>query len=282
MKNSTKEIIISELKSHAYSSDEWEDYSLSGLFNTYLSEEVEGIEDLTHGMGEFVDFVLQNFDIMDKGELEGKNDVEKYSYLKSDLQSLTKDFLPFDTNNSKVYLDEQMKFANIVNSFVDPSAKILDVGCGKIPMSSLILAESRGGNVVAMDKSIIMPNDLMQSLGVSIRKEMLTSDTPLDDIDIVVGNKPCSAIEPIVKSGRDYLIKLCDCYAPNGDKGGVENWREKLKALDLRIKFDSTSEYVTSLPVSEKIFNTIIERVSAGDGKTKSTYLDVTFDKEQM
>lgn len=285
MKNSTKDIIISELKSHAYSADEWEEYSLSGLFNKYLNGEVETSEDLTHGMSEFVEFVLDKFDDMDKSELEGYKDAEKYAYLKSDLQSLTKDFLPFDTKNSTIYLEEQVRFAGIVGAFVDPKTKILDVGAGKIPMSSIILAESRDGNVVAMDKSIILPDDVMERLGVETRREMFTENTQLDDIGIIVGNKPCSAIEPIVKiasrSGMDYIIKLCDCYAPNGEKGGVESWQETLRTLDPRIKFDETKEYVTSLPVSEKMFNTVIERALAGERKGLPI-CDVTFDDEQM
>ncbi len=286
MKNSTKEFIISELKSHAYSADEWEEYSLNGLFNAYLSREVETSEDLTHGMGEFVDFVLDNFDVMDKSELEGRRDAEKFAYFKSDLQSLTKDFLPFDTKNSGVYLEEQVKFAGIVSAFVDPKAKILDVGAGKIPMSSILLAELRGGNVVAMDKSIILPNDVMEKLGVEPIKEMFTEDTKLEDIGVIVGNKPCSAIEPIVKiaseRGMNYVLKLCDCYAPAGEKGGVESWQETLRTLDPRIKFDATKEYVTSLPVSEKKFNAVIERLSSGDRQVGLPVLDVTFDDEPV
>lgn len=284
MKSKTVELILNNIKSHAYCSDDWEEYSLSGLFDEYLRGEVWSSSDLTHGMGEFVECVLDNFDAMDKSELEGRNDAEKYSYLKSDLQSLTKDFLPLDTRNSLTHLSEQQKFAGVVSSLTDPNAKILDVGCGKIPMSSILLAEARGGNVVAMDKSIILPEDVMERFGVETRKEMFNEDTDIKDVDLIVGNKPCSAIEPIVKiaskNGLNYILKLCDCYAPNGNKGGVENWQETLRAEDSRIKFDATGEYVTSLPVSEKMFNTIVERIT-GSKDTKNI-CDITFDFDDM
>lgn len=286
MKNETAELILSSIKSHAYCSDDWEEYSLNGLFDEYLRQEVWSSDDLTHGMGEFVEFVLDNFDTMDKSELEGGSNAEKYSYLKSDLQSLTKDFLPLDTRNSLAHLEEQLKFVGVINGLVEPSAKILDVGCGKVPMSSILLAEARGGGVVAMDKSIILPSDVMERLGVETRKEMFDEDVNLDGIELIVGNKPCSAIEPIVKMaserGMDYVLKLCDCYAPNGDKGGVENWQETLKAEDSRIKFDATGEYVTSLPVPEKVFNSLIERISAGERKGILPVCDITFDLNEQ
>lgn len=267
MKKETMEMLLNEIRNNAYSPDDWEDFCFDGLFQKYLALEVSSVNDLTHGHMGFVDFILQNFDSMDKSNLEGGSDAQKYLLLKSDLQSVVKDYSALNVENSTNYVAEQEMFAGLVNRFVPSDKTVLDVGCGKIPLSSSLIASGRKKPVVAMDSRVNLPNEAMEKLNLIKVDTLFDMDTSLDGVDVVVGDKPCTAIESIVKKstqeGKQYLLRLCDCYAPD-QKLGVDSWQDRLKGLDDGIVIDRTGEFVTNLPVSQKYFSDVVEAMQSG------------------
>lgn len=267
MKKETMAMLLNEIQNNPYSPDDWEEYSFDGLFQKYLALEVCSVDDLTHGHMAFVDFILENFDKMDKSNLEGGRDAQKYMLLKSDLQSVVKDYSALNVDNSTNYFAEQEVFATLVNRFVPKDKVVLDVGCGKIPLSSSLIASGRDKPVIAMDSRVNLPNEAMERLNLIKSSNFFDMDTILDGIDVVVGDKPCTAIESIVKKssqeGKQYLLRLCDCYAPD-QKMGVDSWGERLKGLDDRIVIDRSGEFVTNLPISQKYFSDVVEALKDG------------------
>lgn len=268
MKKETVAMLRSEIIANAYCSDDWEEYNFDGLFQKYLANEVCSVEDLTRGHGEFVEFILQNFDVMNKSALEGRTDAQKWTLLKSDLQSVVKDFSALNVSNSKNYVSEQGVFSGLVNRFVPKDKVVLDVGCGKIPLSSSLIAMGREKPVIAMDSRVDLPEQAMTKLNLVKAKQLFDESTVLDGVDVVVGDKPCTAIENIVKKsskeGKFYLLRLCDCYAPD-QKLGVDSWKSRLDDLDNGIVVDRTGEFVTNLPVNEKYFSDTIETLRGGE-----------------
>lgn len=267
MKKETMAMLLNEITTNPYSPDDWEEYSFDGLFQKYLALEVCSVNDLTHGHTGFVDFILENFDAMDKSNLEGRSDAQKYMLLKSDLQSIVKDFSALNVENSTNYVAEQEVFAGLVNRFVPKDKTVLDVGCGKIPLSSSLIAMGREKPVIAMDNRVNLPNEAMERLNLIKSSRLFDMDTSLDGVDVVVGDKPCTAIENIVKKssqeGKQYLLRLCDCYAPD-QKLGVDSWKDRLMGLDERIVIDRSGEFVTNLPVNEKYFSDTIKALQGG------------------
>ena len=115
--------------------------------------------------------------------------------------------------------------------------RILDVGIGQIPYSSILLAHDNMGEIDTMDKFTIS-NKSISNLNCNPHDEYFGSKTSVHDYDLVVANRACSAIEHIVANcvaqKRPYLIKLCACNAPDGT---IESWEDYLRAIDPQISY---------------------------------------------
>lgn len=149
---------------------------------------------------------------------------------------------------------EQEKYANIVNilSGKNSSAKILDVGPGKIPASSILLGENHN-IVTAMDSHFDISEKTLGRLNVSPVTKYFKPETSVEEFDFITGNKPCSAIESIVqacaKANKPYYIELCSCDVPYrahmGDKHNYPafGWENILPDYDSHIKFSGPIAY---------------------------------------
>jgi len=149
---------------------------------------------------------------------------------------------------------EQEKYANIVNilSGRNSSARILDIGPGKIPASSIILGQNHN-IVTAMDSNFDIAETTLSRLHVKPVTAYFKKETPIEEFDIITGNKPCSAIESIVqacaKANKPYYIELCSCDVPYrahmGDKHNYPafGWENILPEYDSHIKFSGPIAY---------------------------------------
>ena len=122
---------------------------------------------------------------------------------------------------SKYIYTEQSKYAEIVKN-LSPSknSRILDVGTGTVPFSSILLGRDMP-NISAMDEYFWFSDESLKNMNVTALKEYFTPKTPIDNYDMIVGRAPCTAIDSIVylcsKYKKPYFIETCECNVPSLD-----------------------------------------------------------------
>lgn len=244
MNTSTYIILKNELQEMP--EDTKESFAILQLFKTYTSMEFTKFKDLGKNHKSFYDFCNYNIDfILDKFNIENKEQSKKLilaeaKHLCFRLESLTSKYY-------ESYHKEQEYFVKLVETLVgnDPCS-ILEVGSGDVPYSSILLGRSLN-NISSMDKFIIS-NESLEKLGITPFDQYFSNETNVDNYDIVVGQKPCSAIIPIVKncanSNTPYFLQLCECNAPTRD---LSSWKEVLSLYDPNIKFSKHYDYAYNL-----------------------------------
>lgn len=247
MKNSTRLLLERELQSGMYRYNVGINpvKTISQLFEIYLEEEINSV---TH--------LLETF------ESKSLNELDFYKFVLDHVEdfgidsSVIKDYCAIDARNllinemgsaihlrtrylNKYMLRDKQKFVNIANNIVRPG-KLLDVGSGaEFPVSSILFAKERG-SVSSMDKFETYWKSLgfLKKLGVEAKSEYFGDKTDVSPYDIIVGQKPCSAINHIVNKCADsdkkeYFIEMCDCESP---RNGMEGFVEYLKEKDSRLQ----------------------------------------------
>ncbi len=206
------------------------------LYKLYTGVEVDSNTDLIQASNEFFDFLTN---------------VKGYeNSLKQASVSSAKSLLMLDIN-ATVKPNYQSEFAQIAMEISPQTAsatKILDVGPGEIPISSIAFTKS-AGEVSAMDKNFYLATQCLRALNINGMEEYFTEETDISNYNYVVGKCPCSAIEPIVrvcaKQNKPYFIELCDCNLPYRpyliklDENGwqLSPWQTILPEIDPNIKF---------------------------------------------
>ena len=168
-------------------------------------------------------------------------------------------------NPQEAYLNEQSPFVSIVTQLISSKNRVLDVGGGAVPYSSILLADYFK-QVGAMDKFVVSEKAL-DTTGIESRDTFFDDVTPIENFDYVVGRGPCSAIRSIVKNcsenNRGYLIKLCNCDLGNiakNENGGVyKPWTEILPEIDSSVQFSAKRDYAYNLDISPSTFAKIEE-----------------------
>lgn len=240
----TFSLLKSELQSHRYGVTG--EYGVERLFKIFSTEEIYDVEDVVEKYYEFLVVLRQ---------------LRQYAPYMSD-----KEFAVFESlaaNNLVSYpshigylvdrgiedpdklADEyysSMKFVDRVNSITGHNRdfKILDVGAGAVPYSSLILSDTYD-KVTAMDK-FVLSEECIRRFGISARDEFLTEKTSLANYDFIVGNRPCEGIPKVVEACADqkkpYFLVLCACDAPGH---ALIGWQDYLRKIDGKIKFSKDS-----------------------------------------
>ena len=244
----THAILKSELMQHDYGING--EYDIDRLFKLYTSLEIRSLDDLTRNHGVFYDFVVRNLDNF-RGANYNPETKEVSRADKVALTALARHIHIELTALSSKYFDEHRKrqenFVNIIEHIVgNTPTKILDIGSGKIPYSSILLAQDING-ISSMDKFIISDKSL-QSLNVEPYNQYFTSDTNIDNHEFIIGKKPCTAIVDIVKKStiarKPYFMELCSCKSPSND---VYGWQQILRTIDPHIKFANNGTYAYNL-----------------------------------
>lgn len=212
------------------------------LYKLYLEMEIFSLKDILRAKREFCDFCRAYIAQITK------DDESTVVRLTTGLYTLTHDFACLTERYMAHYAREEFSFARIIGRVVggDVSTKILDVGCGSMPYSSILLAD-KGFDVTAMDPNIKYDNKFMSRMGVKSFKQEFNRSTKVGQYDIVIGKKPCSAIANIVENCYEeqvpYFIKLCKCNAPNGK---VSGWVGELPKIDPNVYFYEDYAYNVS------------------------------------
>ncbi len=253
MNKQSKDLIREFMATHTFGTNA--DYNFEELYNLFATLEVSNVESLLSSPDEFYDFVIENIAL-----IKSKQPLLQYT-LKIALERFNSRLIQkleyaFSTSNAM--------FAKTVNDLApSKESKILDVGSGEIPSSSILLGGLKH-KVTTMDSLIILPKDALSNLNVTLDKRYFGKNTPVSNFDFIVGKYPCGAIIPIVeecaKANKPYLIKLCNHNIPNfhfDTKDWREGWKRILPDIDSYIRF--YDEYAFNIDLSDESVKKIID-----------------------
>jgi hypothetical protein len=206
------------------------------LFDVYTTLEIKNEEELFRGHKEFTNFIKQNRFAFVEGEREGA------IYLANRrVHALTMfNFNNFYPNMKKNFVNFSKEVEELVGR--KKNIKILEVGGGKVPYSSIILGKD-GYDISCMD-DIYLSKDCLAGMNVKSYRQMFKYSVKTQDFDVVVARRPCSAIPDIVSSCSKqkvpYFMRLCACDLPSGK---LADWRPILQRIDSGINFYDTYAY---------------------------------------
>ena len=208
------------------------------LFDIYLAGEINTIEDFHSEPKDFHTFILNNLDSF------ACEDEEDEFFISSIAYDKLRAFKPVANKYFRTYRVHQEQFAREVEELVghDKTARILEVGSGEVPYSSMLLGRD-GYNVTSMD-NFYVSEECLAKFNVKSFRQMFNATTSVKNYDIVVARRPCSAIENIVSNCHrervPYFMRLCGCNAPGGH---ISGWRNILSSIDEDIQYNSAYAY---------------------------------------
>lgn len=265
MKAKTYLLLMDEIKKHKYGINS--PYTIECLFEQYVNNEIFSLDDMYKDHHGFVDFVKNNIELFDYDSDREKRMISGLAYL--DASSLM-------IVNSRFFKDvreEQEDFVRTVEDVVgrDKDCKILEVGSGYIPYSSMLLGTD-GMDITSMDKFRISAENL-KLFNVKSYRQLFDLGVDVSQYNIVVGRKPCSAIRSIVEKcklqGTPYFLDLCQCESPNRK---ISGWRELLSIIDENVHFMGDYAYNLSLD-GKQVNNSKIDRIiTSNDGRYGDVY----------
>lgn len=250
MKTITYLTLKKELEDHDYGF--YGKYDIEHLFKVYTSLEfTKYSEFFEHNKFDFRDFVKENIEYFTIGvDRDSSGNISKHDSiaLLNTANKLACDLGIINNSFMDYYRREQEDFVKVVEHYIGSNKpKILEVGSGRVPYSSIVLAQDFD-NLTSMDR-FILSDETLKNLNINPLDRYFNH--PLDnvnDYDLVIGNKPCSAIESIVAScavaKKPYFLKLCGCDAPHGL---TKNWAPILKKHDPKIRFSKNYVFACNL-----------------------------------
>ena len=224
------------IKRHTYGRNA--DYTLQTLFYAYETRAIDSLEGLFLATEEFIKFLVFNKQKILK-------DISKHSninrdYFDKEYESI---LVAFDHISNSYQIDQQSKFVRISKLlYSDPNTRLLDVGAGGIPLTSLLFTTDYT-DVSSMDK-FLLSNEFLEAQNITPYNQYYTNHTDVSNFDYVVARRPCSAIPSIVKTcakqNKPYFIELCGCHLERitlPDGSHPQSWEEVLPEYDNNIKF---------------------------------------------
>ena len=229
------------------------DYDFNQLYTMFASISIFSIEDIFMSPNRFNKFVCENIDL-----IQPDSSIVSKARVLSLLNGKCKNL----TNKIKLLCGlSQQQFADIVTKLSGTNVSILDVGAGDFPYSSILLGDSKD-SVTTMDRRFELDNEVLNRLNVEPKLQYFTEGTDISKYDIVVGQRPCSAIEKMVKEcvkqNKPYFIELCNCHIPPSKTPGKPAvWTEILPEIDSYVRF--YGDYAFNLDATEEQVRQVIE-----------------------
>ena len=243
----TYDILLDELSRHDYGGSL--PYRVDDLFKIYLNCEINKFEDIYNYPSDFYDFVKLNINQFRGADTykDGKMSVEDERFIRATTRQCILNFRLLTDSLFANHRRYQEDFVHIIEEIIgNTKPRLLDVGSGKIPYSSLLLA--RNTPLVASMDRFLLSDETLRKLKVIPYNKYFEQYENLSYYDFVIGKKPCSAIDKIVinctREKKPYFIQLCDCEAPAGELAG---WRELLSHIDKKIKFTKNNNFAYNL-----------------------------------
>jgi len=254
MKDLSREFLIESLSKYQIR----DRYDVNALFRLFCSIELTSYQDVSTTTREFFTFLKQNLNLNENRQV------------KCAVESAESILTPMMTKST--FNSPEKEFAEMVLQLSPTNAcnaHILDVGPGKMPYSSLTMAQE-AKKVTAMDKEFIFTIESLKAMNVDALEYYFTETTPVADYDFIVGRCPCSAIGHIVSQcytqNKPYFIELCNCNVPNRktylrDNNGEEiyTWKNVLPDIDPNIKF--FDNYAFNLDASPEQVRRVIQDI---------------------
>jgi len=218
------------------------------LFKNYADKKIKNVNDFLVVAEAYVKFIKANQeDILSQFENLTEAD------LKNDLNEILMVVNSLKYKENSVVLNNYIR---MIEYFINKDTKVLDVGAGSFPLSSIKLAKKHP-NISAMDK-FILSDELIRRFNVEPKNEYFDLKTNISDYDMVVGLKPCFAIGQIVEKckneGKSYFLHLCNCgasdYSLSRFKTLVGDWKQILPIIDKDVKFATV--YATNMDIPEE------------------------------
>ena len=241
MKKKTLYYLNSFIRNELY--DQYVSRPFIALFKNYADKEIKNINDFKLAAEAFIKFIMINKNLI---LMSSQNLTE--AELRSDLNEIAS---VINRLMDREQQTNQDNFVNMVEYFINRNSRVLDVGAGGVPFSSIRLGENND-NISSMDKFIVS-NKLIKRNNVNPIDCYFDEKTDISKFDIVVGMKPCSAIGNIVESckreNKPYLLYLCECgafdYATDKLKIFSSDWSFVLPKIDSDVKIGYN--YVTNI-----------------------------------
>ena len=219
------------VKSKPYS---YTNFNLDHVFKEYSSMAISSLQDFSKVSEEFSSVLkcLEDCFVFNSEEdkLDLKMEIGRYPlFLKNSFQpkyALTDDKYTLTIKELAPSKDQ---------------TKILEVGSGQVPHSSIVLAKDCK-QVSSLDK-FLLSESCLKKLGINAIDGTFDKNTQVEDYDFVVGQRPCSAIENMVinasQQNMPYFIELCNCALTDIAKreGKYRNWQQILPEYDSQVKF---------------------------------------------
>ncbi len=244
------------------------------LYKDYSAYALETPSDLKDSVIEFCNFLNNNL-----YRIKRKYGCSDESILRAVASFKRSILFTMDRYMSEPY----QNFANLVYE-LSPSKskeKVFEVGAGKIPSSSIYLAD-RVDQIKTIDSEFYISKVGLQNLGVDSEERFFNSSSKIDGYSFVVGRCPCSAIKYMVEkcaqANIPYLIKLCDCelIVRKRNSGVKPTWGSVLLQADADVKIYKNFAY--NLDVSEEMLDKLIERYDMNPTKKlKNLIVDSSF-----
>jgi hypothetical protein len=234
MNNATAQKLVA----YMHNAEMLEDSDIERLFEIYAKNEIVRYSDLFRDHTTFHKLIESEMSNVKMPTLE---DAHIFKLL---ARQKIRHFLALNSIYFKSYRHHQENWAKQIENLVgfDKDVRILEVGSGEIPYTSLIMARD-GYNITSMGE-FELPDECLERLHLKSYRGWFTQTTKVKDFDVVVGRRPCSAIEPMVtncaKEKVPYMIRLCACELPRQD---VYDWRWILTHRDRNIRFSQSYVY---------------------------------------
>ena len=217
------------------------------LFKNYMDKEFRNVNDFVCVASAYVKFIMVNKSII----LENYPDLDE-KVLDSDLNEITR---IINHLKGRENIHTLNNYIRMVEYFINRNTRVLDVGAGAFPLSSIKLTRA-SRNVTAMDEFIVSDN-LIKSKNVNPLNQYFDYNTDVSNYDFVVGLKPCSAIGKIVEvcknENKPYFIHLCNCsaldFALTRFNSFAGDWKQILPEIDSSVKF--VNVFATNIDMSE-------------------------------
>ena len=227
MKASTRRYLLNRLK---FGNKTIRD--VSNLFDIYANLEIRTKEDLFRDHKPFFELIRENKSAFEPSDLNG---VILTAHRRVNALRCISGHLWLSPEKLK----HQECFSEEVKEIIshDKSKKILEIGSGVIPYSSILLGED-GYDISSIDQ-FYLPPKCLERMHVKSYRQMFSERFDVSSYDVVVGRRPCTAIRSMVTACTDqrvpYFMRLCTCSLPSD--GDYTDWWPILREIDKDIEF---------------------------------------------
>lgn len=233
-----------------------EQFNINNIFKFYSSFAIKSLEDFSKISKEFGQVLDSLQDCMvfenkyDKEDFE--RDARRFPFL------LKKEFEP-----TSALIDDEYTLAVKELAPCKEQTKLLEVGSGQVPHSSIIFSKSMD-NVSSLD-NFLLSQTALSNIGITGIDGRFDSKTQVSQYDFVVGQRPCSAIENMVinasRENKPYFIELCSCNLDSiARRDGIyRNWQQILPEYDSHVKF--VGEYAFNVDATEQQVSNLLYQI---------------------